>query len=182
MSPREFEIPPPGKFAQMYPLLIGLVLPIVMVAIMATNAKQSSDWLAVLPALLILPLAAIFMARRMQRRTLRLIDDKLHFGLFPWRRVAVAAFDLDHAGIVNLDEHRELQPVWRIAGTAMPGYRSGWFRLRDKRRAYVVLTDLRRVLVLPKRDGGLLLFSLARPEALLDALQRATGDKIGIAG
>jgi hypothetical protein len=55
----------------------------------------------------------------------------------------------------------------------MPGYRSGWFWLRDKRRAYLVLTDWKRVLALPKRDGGIVLLSLQRPEALLDALRRA---------
>jgi D-alanyl-D-alanine carboxypeptidase len=47
------------------------------------------------------------------------------------------------------------------------------FRLRDKRRASVLLTDLQRVLVLPRRDGSVLMLSLQRPEALLQALRRA---------
>ena len=181
MSTQEFEIPPPGKYAQLFPLIIGLILPMIVIAFLAATAKQSSNWLVALPAFLVLPIAAIVMAWRMHRRTIRLEDGTLRYGLFPWQRAPATALDLDAASSVNLGEHRELQPVLRLAGTAMPGYRSGWFYLRNKRRAYVVLTDLQRVLVLPKRDGGLLLFSLVRPDALLDALRKATHDNRGTA-
>ena len=181
MSSQEFEVPPPGKYAQMFPLIIGLILPMIMVALIAVTARQTSDWLVALPALLVLPIAAIFMAWRMHRRTIRLEDGALRYGLFPWQRAPVTAFDLDAASVVNLGEHRELQAVLRLAGTAMPGYRSGWFYLRNKRRAYVLLTDDKRVLMLPKHDGGLLLFSLVRPDALLDALRKSADDNHGTA-
>jgi len=36
----------------------------------------------------------------------------------------------------------------------------------------VLLTDLQRVLVLPRRDGSVLLLSLQQPEALLRALRQ----------
>jgi hypothetical protein len=49
------------------------------------------------------------------------------------------------------------------------------FRLRDKRRASVLVTDTSRVLVLPKRDGSVILLSLQRPEALLEALRHRRG-------
>ena len=181
MSAQEFEFAPPGKFAQMFPLVLGLVFPLIILALFASTAKETSEWLTVGPALLLLPLAATFMAWRMHRRTLKLEDGVLKYGRMRWLQTAVGAIDLTAASILSLDEHRELQPVRRIAGTDMPGYRSGFFRLRDKRRAYVVVTDRRRVLVLPKRDGGLLMFSLVRPEVALDALRRAADDKAGSA-
>lgn len=177
MSALEFEFSPPGKFAQLFPLVLGLVFPLIILALFASTAKDASEWRTVVPALFLLPLAAIFMAWKMHRRTLRLEGGILKYGRMRWLQTAANEIDLAAARIVNLDEHRELRPVRRIAGTAMPGYRSGFFRLRDRRRAYVVVTDWRRVLVLPKRDGGLLLFSLTRPEALLDALRRAADDK-----
>ena len=181
MNAQEFEFSPPGKFAQLFPLLLGLVFPLIILALFAGAAKDASEWRTVVPALLLLPIAALFMAWRMHRRTLRLEDGILKYGRMRWLQTAVSAIDLDASRIVNLEQQRELRPFWRIAGTAMPGYRSGFFRLRDKRRAYVVVTDPRRVLVLPKRDGGLLMFSLVRPQALLDALRRATDDKAGSA-
>jgi hypothetical protein len=181
MSTQEFAIPPPGKFAALFPLLIGLVLPVIILAVFASTVRRPAEWLAILPAMLILPLASAYIAWQMHRRTLRLVDGELRSGRLPWHRTAIGALDLAAAGIVSLDEHRELQPVRCIAGTAMPGYRAGFFRLRDKRRAYVLVTDPRRVLVLPKRDGGVLMFSLERPQALLDALRRAADDKAGSA-
>lgn len=181
MSTQEFEFVAPGKFASLFPLLIGLMFPMIILAAFASTPRRSSEWLVVIPAMMILPLSAIFLTWRMHRRKLSIEDGKLKSGRMPWHRTAIESLDLAAASIVDLDQHRELQPVRKIAGTAMPGYRSGFFRLRDKRRAYAVLTDCRRVLVLPKRDGGLLMFSLVRPDALLDALRRATGDKTGTA-
>jgi hypothetical protein len=181
VSTQEFEIPAPGKSALMFLLVFGLAIPIVLLALIATTASQKAQLFSALPILTLLPLAAIFMAWSIHRRKLRLENGLLKAGIFSWQRTAVSALDLDAARIVDLKRQRELQPVRKIAGTAMPGYRSGYFRLRDKRRAYVVVTDTRRVLVLPKRAGGLLMFSLVRPEAVLDALRRATDDKAGSA-
>jgi len=181
MSAREFEITAPGKIALAFPLFIGAVLPLLLLTSIATTAKTSTEWLSALPALLLMPVIALLLAWRMHRRTLRLENGVLEYGRFRWHRTPVANLDLDLASIVNLAEHRELQPVRRITGAAMPGYRAGLFRLRDRRRGYVVVTDSTRVLVLPKLDKGVLLFSVARPDALLAALRQAAGDKGGSA-
>ena len=60
----------------------------------------------------------------------------------------------------------------KVAGTRAPGYRAGRFRLRDGRWASVIITDPHRVLVLPLRDGGVVMLSLQRGEALLEAMRR----------
>src|SRR5688572_32997776 len=39
------------------------------------------------------------------------------------------------ARIVDLSSTPDLQPRWRTMGTAFPGYRSGWFRLRNGEKA-----------------------------------------------
>ena len=175
MSPQDFDFAPPGKFAQLFPLLLGLLLPLVMLVAIGWNRPDRHDWLTAAPAVLILPVVAAGFAWSLYRRTVRVTDDSLRFGALPWRRTRLAALDLDAARIVDLDRERELQPVIRIAGTTLPGYRSGWFRLRNRQRAYVVLSDWKRVLVLPKRDGGMILLSPRRPEALLAALKRGRG-------
>ena len=56
---------------------------------------------------------------------------------------------------------------------SLPGYQAGHFRLRAKLgKAFCLVTDTRRVLWLPMRDGKQqLLLSLERPQALLDALR-----------
>ncbi|HMB57387.1 MAG TPA: PH domain-containing protein [Arenimonas sp.] len=176
MTTQEFAIVPPGKFARMFPLFIGLVLPLAMLTAMVLAAKGSRDWLYASPALLIMPLTAGMLAWTMHRRTIQVSDQGIVVRRFPWpRMIKLAELDLAQAGIVNLDERLELQPIFKIAGSALPGYRSGLFRLRDRRRATVLLTDWKRVLVLPKRDGSVILLSPQRPDALLEALRNARG-------
>ena len=87
------------------------------------------------------------------------------------KRVAVDALDLASARIVDLAEHTELRPLLKTSGFSMPGFAAGHFRLRDLRKVFCLLTDRSRVLVLPLRDGTLLLLSPEKPQALLQQLQ-----------
>jgi hypothetical protein len=176
MTDQEFPIVPAGKAALIFPLLIGLLLPLGLAMAMLAGADDKREILPVLPTVLVLPLAAAFLAHSMHRRRIMLGDKGLLVRRFPWPRwIKLAELDLAAARILDLEEHPELRPVWKIAGTGLPGFRSGLFRLRDRRRATVLLTSWRRVLVLPRRDGTLVMLSPERPDALLQAMQRAAG-------
>src|SRR5690606_29188075 len=61
-------------------------------------------------------------------------------------RVALPALDLARARVLDLDEHPELRPALKINGFSLPGYRSGWFRLRNGRRCFTATAGGRRVL------------------------------------
>lgn len=173
MSTQEFEIPPPGKFVLVFLLIIGVMMPLIAVSAVVLSARDTRAVLLVVPMVFIFPVVAGALGWSIFRRKIRIVDKALQTGIFGWRRIPMSALDLDAAAILDLNQHRELQPVFKLTGTSMPGYRSGWFRLRDKRTAYLLLTEWRRVLVVPKRDGGVILLSPQRPEALLDALRRA---------
>lgn len=176
MSAQDFEMVPPGKFASLFPVFIGLVLPMMVFVPMLLATQGKPEIWTIAPFLLVFPVVSGVLAWSMHRRTLQLEEGKLLVRRFPWpRRIATAEMDLEQAAILNLDEHRELQPVFKIAGTRLPGYHSGLFRLRDRRRATVLLTDWQRVLVLPLRKGRVLLLSPQRPDALLAALRRTNG-------
>jgi len=173
MSTQEFEIPPPGKFVLVFLLVMGVVMPMAVLTAVVLAAHDKRVILLALPTAFIFPLVAGAVGWSIYRRKIRIVDKALLTGIFGWKKIPVSELDLDAAAIIDLQQHRELQPTFKLAGTSMPGYRSGWFRLRDKRTAYLLLTDWRRVLVLPKRDGKVILFSPQRPDALLDALRRA---------
>jgi uncharacterized membrane protein YccC len=89
------------------------------------------------------------------------------------RLVPTASLALDQARPVDLTRDRDLQPVSRSIGTALPGYRSGWFSLRSGQRALLHVTDPSRVAFVPTRDNYVLLLSVADPAAFIGALQRA---------
>ena len=73
--------------------------------------------------------------------------------------------------IVDLDAERELAPAARTMGTALPGYRAGWFRLRNGDKALLYLTDTHRVVYVPTRLGYSLLLSATDPDGLLASLR-----------
>ena len=82
---------------------------------------------------------------------------------------------LEQARVVDLDEHHEYRSGFKTNGFDMPGFKSGHFRMRGGGKAFCLLTDRNRVLVLPLRDG-LLLLSPEQPRVLLDDLKRLAGE------
>lgn len=171
MKTQDFEFMPPGAFARFFPLLVGGGLPLALIAALAIQ-PQPLVWMHILPALLVMPVVGTVLAWTMRSRKLRLEGDRIRYRLMPGRTTRLSELDLDAARIVDLEKEKSLRPVLRRIGTALPGYRSGWFWLRDRSSAYVVISDWRRVLVLPRRDGKLLMFSLQKPEAVLEALRK----------
>lgn len=90
---------------------------------------------------------------------------------FHRRTLALTELDLAAARVVDLGERTELKPGLRTNGTSLPGFRSGWYRLRNRRRAFVAMTTGPRVLFVPTRNGYDLLLQPRQPQALLDQLR-----------
>lgn len=87
------------------------------------------------------------------------------------RFIPAVALRGDEARIVNLAAERELPPVARTMGTGLPGYRAGWFRLRNGEKALLYVTDGSRAVYVPTNRGYSLLLSPQNPERLVDRLR-----------
>ncbi len=103
-------------------------------------------------------------------------------GDFYGRTIPAAELQLDAARAVDLRTDRALQPVARTGGTAVPGYRAGWFRLRDGERALLYVTDPSRVAYVPTRAGYSVLVSVPDPAAFIASLRRLTTGAAASAG
>jgi hypothetical protein len=68
----------------------------------------------------------------------------------------------------------ELTPARRTMGTGLPGYRAGWFRLRNGERALLYLTDETRAVYVPTTAGYSLVLSPREPDQFLAALRAAS--------
>jgi hypothetical protein len=79
---------------------------------------------------------------------------------------------LKAARAVDLSQDEKLKPKWRSGGTGYPGYKSGWYRLADRSKALVFITDPHSVVYIPTVDGSCLLMSVANPEQFLAALKQ----------
>ena len=177
MNDRVFALPAPGKFAALVvPVLLGVLLPLVLVAALFLADAHGDDWQKAATLTLLLPvIAGVFALSVRHRKVVLLEDGRLQVRRWPVpKRAAATEFDLAQARIVDLAREPSLQPGLKIAGTRLPGFASGKFWLKDKRRAYVLMTERRRVLVLPRHDGQAWLLGVERAEALLAAL-RAQG-------
>lgn len=144
-------------------VLAGLLLP-------AGRMVPAPAW-PVIPfglALLLVPPALA-----LGRRRLTIDGDRLVVAAtFYIRRVPVHALDLERARVVDLAEHTEFKPLLGINRFDLPGFRAGHYLLRNRKRAFCLVTARERVLVLPLRDGRLLMISPLQPRDLLARLER----------
>ena len=108
-----------------------------------------------------------------QRERFVLSDAGLDFRGDIWgRRLPWEALHLAQARVVDLKGQPNFRPRSRRAGTALPGYQSGWFRLVNGQRALVYITSWHRVLYVPTSAGYALLLSPQDPDGMLRELQR----------
>jgi hypothetical protein len=90
-----------------------------------------------------------------------------------WERESILRTQLNTADarLVDVTSDSALGLAGRVAGTGEPGYASGDWRLRNRSRAHVFITDMHRVLAIPVQGGGWLMISAAQPESLLAAVR-----------
>lgn len=93
------------------------------------------------------------------------------------RMVPAASLVASGARELNLNYDTEHRPVARTNGTGLPGYLAGWFRLGNREKALVFVTDKSHAVYIPTRDGYSLLVSPAEPQAFIAALQQTASSR-----
>jgi hypothetical protein len=107
----------------------------------------------------------------LRRHRITLGDEGLRVAsTFYTRTFRLDELRLEQARQVVLAERPEYAPALKTNGFALPGFASGWFRLRNGERALVATAGGRRVAWLPTTRGHGLLLEPRRPQALLDRL------------
>jgi Bacterial PH domain len=87
------------------------------------------------------------------------------------RLIPRTSVQVEDAQIMNLKTEPEHRPTLRTFGVGLPGYGSGWFRLKGGGKGLLFLSDPTRAVYLPTTDGYTLVISPADPEAFLAALK-----------
>ena len=78
---------------------------------------------------------------------------------------------LDAAGASRVDvRDGPLRPTARTGGTALHGFRSGWFRLANGNRALLYVTDPTRVVQIPTTLGYTILLSVSETDDFVTRL------------
>lgn len=97
-------------------------------------------------------------------------------GIVVRKTIPLSDLQISFARILDLGQEPDLRPGIKLYGVGLPGFRSGWFLLRDRERALVLLAGLSRAVYLPTSRGYALLLSPDRPEEFLAALQSPAPD------
>lgn len=87
------------------------------------------------------------------------------------RLIPASALRGGAARVVDLTTERDLAPRVRTMGTAVPGYQSGWFRLRNGSSALLYLTDRTRAVHVPTTAGYDVLISPRTPDRFVERLR-----------
>jgi len=130
--------------------------------------------LGIICILLAIILAALAYTAYSSRHSRVEIDNKRIklVGDFWGREIPFKLLNVSDARILNLTATPEYAPRRRTFGTGLPGYASGWFRLRNGEKALVYLTRRHGVVYLPTADNYSLLLSVEEPESFIEMLQR----------
>lgn len=180
-----WQLEPAPASARAWLLALTVGLPVVITGIALAFAATSGGELSLvadsLPLTTVLILAGVaafggviaFVIDRAMRRHHVVVDAA---GVevataFHKRRLGWSELRLDEARVANLDEHTGLKPLLKTNGTAFPGFRSGWFRMRNREKAFVAMLRGPRVLWVPTRQDYGLLLQARQPQALLDHLR-----------
>ena len=87
------------------------------------------------------------------------------------RMIPTESLIVEKAKQIDLGELTSYKPTRRTNGIGLPGYASGWFRLRNGEKALLYVTDVSNVVYVPTREGYSLLMSVAQPESFLRSIR-----------
>jgi hypothetical protein len=172
---RRLALTPLGKAPVLFAVGFGAVLPLVIAAVVILQVRSE----ALSPAFMLLvqgivAVSVLAVVLPLWRREASFDGRRLRVkATYYTREAPLGEFDLAAARVVDTREHTELKPWLKTNGFALPGFQAGHFRLRDRRKAFCLVTDPAKVLALPHADGRVWLLSLEHPQAVLDILRRA---------
>lgn len=83
----------------------------------------------------------------------------------------LAELKLDEARVFDLEEHPAYRPIISTNAFSLPGFQSGWFRLRNGEKALVACAGGRLLLRVPTARGHSLLLQPLQPQAFLERLR-----------
>lgn len=185
------ELPLRDASSGTHKLLIALCVGIPLLTTLGVMASRSATLAATLPAwwpapgaggigLAVTVLGSVtlawFLLRAMQRNRVHIDAGAMVIQTSFYRqRVALGDLDLAAARVLSLDEHREWRPLLKTNGFSLPGYHSGHFRLRNRKKAFCTVAGAGRIAMIPRHDGSVLLLGFRQPEQALAQLREACG-------
>ncbi|MCG9697791.1 hypothetical protein [Shewanella sp. Isolate11] len=153
---------------------IGLIVLLVKVKPMPVSAKSASLGMVIFVlGLLIWTFIKAYNANVMINGDKLLVNIPLY-----GTELALSSLQLDKAQIIDLSDSDAPKFKYRSNGMSLMSYKLGWFKLQESvngnDKALLSVSDSSHVLVIPTKEGYILILSVEQPKALLESLTAAT--------
>ena len=114
----------------------------------------------------------IFISYSSQHARFEVSDQGLRItGGIYGRFIPREAIDSQNIQVINLNTSTDYKPGMRTNGTSLPGYSEGWFRLKNKEKALLFVTDRSSVVYIPTNQDYSVMLSVSQPDEFLESLK-----------
>ncbi len=139
------------------------------------QGSSSATWMFFGIILFLLLLAVFFSFLAFSMKHIRCEVDsrgmRIRGGLYS-RFIRSESVDIEGVRVLDLKRDIDFQPKIRKSGIGMPGLKQGWFRLRNKKKALLFVTDSSKVVYVPTIEGYSFLFSTPEPEKFAEYVRK----------
>lgn len=180
MTVKAFEIIPAARRTYLVVAALIIVILVPFIPFYMVWHTPAGLWIGVFSLALsvLLAVGLVVAAYSAGRSRVIVTEDGLTIKTFLYgRTVKKNALCHDNAKIFDLQNERRLAPTIRTNGIGLPGFQTGWFRLADKQKALLVVTDKSRIVYLPTVKGYSMLLSVAQPQEFIKTAQELWKDE-----
>jgi hypothetical protein len=174
LNAKEFTLSPAGPLAKCFFAGIALLPVLILFIIWIENPSEFANtpvWLWIL-IIVIGPAILLLSMKGMRNPQAKLSHEGLKIRVsFVNKTWPLSNMNRDAAKEINLDSKPEFKPRWKLYGAAMPGLKSGLFKLKNGETAHLYITTMQRIVYVPTNKGPILL-SMEKPAEFLDYLKK----------
>lgn len=115
----------------------------------------------------------VFISYSARHASFTVTDDALRIrASFYGRTIPRSDIVADGVKVIDLNVDSGYMPRIRTNGIGLPGYAEGWFKLADKEKALLFVTDRSRVVYIPTTGNYSVLLSVREAEEFADVLRQ----------
>ena len=78
---------------------------------------------------------------------------------------------VENVRIIDLNTSPEYKPRIRTNGIGLPGYSEGWFKLKNKEKALLFVTDRSNMVYIPTKQDYSVMLSVSNPEEFCQSMK-----------
>lgn len=97
-------------------------------------------------------------------------------GGFYQRLIPAESIIIEKSKPIDIGKESPYKPILRTNGIGLPGYSSGWFKLRNGEKALLFITNPSRVVYIATREGYSVLLSVQDTERFLQLIGNVSED------